>query len=392
MRIRALFLICLLATSYSFLFYGFYLNIKGLTAEKGYVDDTGLPIGHDFIVFWSASKIARDHAPEQAYDLGVLNGVMQDTVGTTIPQWAWNYPPTFFLMIYPLSLCNYILSYIIWSSVTFLLLSLIIFLIVRTPYALFFLLGFPAVVYNLIAGQNGFLSAFLFGAGLLLINSKPFFGGILLSVLLFKPQLTILIPVALIAGRYWSALGGFIAGGVGCIAISVSLFGMNSWLAFLKNLTFSFSHWQTDSFWMKMPSIYALARLTGADVNFAAILQLSALLILIGVVIRTWAQNISLPVKGSVLIICTVLASPYLFYYDLCLLTLLFAWYGREVLHYGDIRREAVLILCWFGLYFSFFILPDSRFNPSLAFLVLLLMLTWHDAHRERKALREIHE
>jgi hypothetical protein len=385
-----LFLVCLLVTSYFFLFYGFCLNIKGLKAGNGYVDDTGLPVGHDFAVFWSASKVARNQTPEQAYDLNAINGVMLDAIGTNIPQWAWNYPPTFFLFICPLSLLDYPVSYIAWSSITFMLLALIILLIARIPLAIFLLIGFPAVVYNLFAGQNGFLSAFLLGAGLLMINTCSFGGGIVLSLLLFKPHLTIMIPFALIAGKYWTAFIGFIVGSFGYFLLSLSLFGSNSWFAFLENLPFSFSHWQTDTFWIKMPSLYALARLIGVDSATAAILQLSALLLLIFIVMYAWAQKISFPVKGSLLVICTVLASPYLFHYDLCLLTLLFAWLGKEVIRDIDMHREAVLILCWVGLYLSFFILPEYGLNLTLVFLIMLLMLTWNYARREQREIQKI--
>ncbi len=66
-RIRVLFLVCLLVTSYFFLFYGFCLNIKGLMAGNGYVDETDIRSGipSRFLV---RSEQSRSPTPAQADD------------------------------------------------------------------------------------------------------------------------------------------------------------------------------------------------------------------------------------------------------------------------------------------------------------------------------------
>ncbi len=71
-------------------------------------------------------------------------------------------------------------------------------------------LAFPAVFINIGHGHNGFLTAALFGGGLLLLDRRPMVSGILLGLLCYKPQFGILIPLALAAGGYWRA---FIAAG-----------------------------------------------------------------------------------------------------------------------------------------------------------------------------------
>ncbi len=59
-------------------------------------------------------------------------------------------------------------------------------------------LAFPAVFINLGQAHNGFLTAALIGAALVLLERRPIVSGILIG-LLYKPQFGLLIPLALAA-------------------------------------------------------------------------------------------------------------------------------------------------------------------------------------------------
>jgi hypothetical protein len=63
--------------------------------------------------------------------------------------------------------------------------------------------GFPAVFINLGHGQNGFLSAGLFGAALLALPARPILSGVLFGLLAYKPQLALVMPIALLAAGQW---------------------------------------------------------------------------------------------------------------------------------------------------------------------------------------------
>jgi hypothetical protein len=58
----------------------------------------------------------------------------------------------------------------------------------------------PAVFINIAHGHNGFLTAALFGGGLLLLERREMLAGILFGLLCYKPQFGVLIPLALAAG------------------------------------------------------------------------------------------------------------------------------------------------------------------------------------------------
>jgi hypothetical protein len=57
-------------------------------------------------------------------------------------------------------------------------------------------------------GHNAFLTAALFGGGLLMLERRPFVAGLLLGCLAYKPQFAAILPLALAAGGYWRTILG----------------------------------------------------------------------------------------------------------------------------------------------------------------------------------------
>src|SRR5947209_4071280 len=57
----------------------------------------------------------------------------------------------------------------------------------------------PATGITLISGQTGFLSGALMVGGLRLLPTRPALAGVLFGLLTYKPQLGVLVPVALVA-------------------------------------------------------------------------------------------------------------------------------------------------------------------------------------------------
>ena len=215
---RVLFCPFLFLSGYFYFFLGCYCSIAGILKNPGITDLTGKPVGHDFVAFWAASELARHGDPVAVYSPDTMHLKEQAVIGTKIAIWSWNYPPTFLLMVLPLSLAPYLCSYALWTVGT---LGGYLGVIRRiAPHRLtpFLFLGFPGVYANFLYGQNGFLSTIFMGGGLLLIDAQPFWGGALLGLMSYKPQRGVLIPVALVAGRRWQALGS--NGGDGGVSVS----------------------------------------------------------------------------------------------------------------------------------------------------------------------------
>jgi hypothetical protein len=247
-------------------------------------------------------------------------------------------------------------------------------LIVPHPIAPWLFFGFPSVAYNLCAGQNGFFSTLFLGGGLLLLDRSPFLAGLLLGMLSYKPQLFLLLPIALLAGRYWKALCGLAIGVSGLALSSLIIFGSNTWQAFFANIYFAATNWQTEDLLLKMPTAFALARLSGISTSFAVVFQLIITSILLIITIWSWSKKISLALRGSILCLCIALSSPYLFNYDLVIITLPFAWIGWIAYTHREKNMLMMLMIIWVFLYFSIFSPPGVNLTPIP--LAILLIIT----------------
>lgn len=374
------FLLFVLVSSYIFILRACYWTIAGLLTKPGLVDLTGMPAGHDFVLFWTASKVARSGDPSSVYSVEKFHAMMSSFIGTEVGRWAWNYPPTFLLIVLPLSYFSYVISLTVWIIGPLYGYLYIIRRIIFHPIAPWLFLGFPAVVYNLFAGQNGSFSALLLGGGLLLLERNPFAAGFLLGILSYKPHLFGLLPIALFAGRHWKALRGLVIGAVGLILFSLILFGYETWKAFFDNIQFAATHWQTEHFWMKMPTIFSASQSAGTGVRMATICQLAVTLMALGLVIWVWFRRFSLPIKGTILSLCIPLSTPYLFHYDLVLTGLAFAWLGWSAYTHRMRKTVALLITCWVSLHFSIFADLNLQVTPIIMVVLLLCSIRFMQA------------
>jgi hypothetical protein len=369
------FVISVFFTGYYIIGIDCYSNVAGFFRNDGLVTLGESPIGHDFIAFYSAAKLAGKGDPSAIYSVTTLHAMQTAVIGRDSGSWAWVYPPTFLLFMIPFSLPPYLLSLLIWTLGTFLGYLLILRYVAPHPITPWLFLGFPGATFNLVYGHNGFLSAILLGGGFLLINRSPIAAGLLLGILSYKPHLALLVPVAFTAGRHWRALVGFVLGAVSLAVISLVAFGFSPWIAFFKNIPYAATHWQTSFLWAQMPTIFALARLEGAQFMDAAIFQGIITLGAVGALILVWSRGASLPLRGSTLVLSILLSSPYLFLYDLALLGLPFAWLAWELYIRKERTSQILLMIFWVSLFISM-ITPGGKGTAGIL-LVLASMFVF---------------
>ena len=96
------------------------------------------------------------------------------------------------------------------------------------------LLAAPAFHWTLIAGQVTMLVGGLIYFGLACLSRRPIAAGLIFAcAALLKPQAALLIPVALIAGGHYRALGAAIAAGMVGGLVSVAIQGPQLWFGWL---------------------------------------------------------------------------------------------------------------------------------------------------------------
>ena len=315
-----------------------------------FVTMAGVPLGSDFITFWAASHLALAGEPQAAFDMARIVAAEKTAVPANDGIFLWHYPPSFQLFILPLSLLPYLAAYFLWALSTLVLLAIVVRRFAPSPYTLPLLVTFTGTFFNFFHGQNGFLTAALFGGGMLLLRERPIVAGILLGLMSYKPQFGLLIPIALIAGRQWTAFTAAALSTLALGAASWAVLGGEVWLAFWKNLPFVQEILAQGRLpWPKIPSVFVALRTLGLPINAAYAGQGMAAVFVAVTIAYIWRQQGATRVAIATLIAGTPLMSPYVFDYDLALLAVpiaILAWDGVERgWHPGE--RE-ILILAFF--------------------------------------------
>lgn len=336
--------------NYSYIFVGLYiaLGFYMIVSAPGLIDIKGNPKGGDFITFYSASVIASMGDPANCYSRMIFE-VEKNISGSTIYSTTWDYPPSFLLVVLPLATMPYLTALMVWTGITITAYLLIAQRFAPSLLTYWVLAAFPGTFQNLIQGQNGFLTTALLGGGLLLLDKSPFVAGLVFGLLSFKPQLAWLTIIALVAGRRWTAAFGAALSSVILLAAGIFVFGEATWAAFLKNLPIHATMLGAGVFPLdKMPTLFAGCRLLGIPENLALILQAPVTVAAVATVVWVWYQNPSLRLRTSALAFGTCLASPYLFDYDLAVLSIAIAALAWEGCIKGWLKHEkAVLLFCW---------------------------------------------
>jgi len=190
------------------------------------------------------------------------------------------------------------------------------------------LLAAPATFVNALFGQTGALSALFLGGGLLLLRSHPVMAGVMLGLLSYKPQLGILVPVALACGGYWRTFFAASASVIALNAASAGLLGVDAWLAYPAQM----QEMQTvvtlygQGLWHRIPTTYVSALFLGVSPQVAWFFHVPVALIARTSVIVVWRRQALPSIKATTLVLATLLATPYAWDYDLVVLVVLLAW------------------------------------------------------------------
>lgn len=233
----------------------------------------------------------------------------------------WLYPPTFLLVALPLSLVP-----VLVSALTFQLAGVlaVFFAFGKRVGATLALVASPAFCATFVAGQNSaFMLGFLVG-GLRLLDSSPVLAGMMLGLLSLKPQLFVLVPVALLAARAWRALFAAIATALSLAILSVLYNGIGAWTLWLQATDgplklLQVSLMSKDAYGAQMGSILAAANSAGASVGVAWALQLIGAMCAGLAVTFVFARRTDLESRGVVIAAASLLASPYWMNYELLL-------------------------------------------------------------------------
>jgi hypothetical protein len=327
-------------------FYGVFAttNYAGI---DGLRDNDGILIGRDFLVFWTASVLALDGQITQIFDLPTFHAVQERLLGETVPLYPWLYPPHGLFTILPLGLLPYLWSYFVWSAST---LALYLFAALGRSWSNLRSLALvlaPATFVNLLMGQNGFLSAALLIGGLRLLDRRPVLAGVLIGLLSFKPQLGLLVPVALIAARLWRPFLSAAATVVAVLALSLAVFGPDSWTAFFEMSTANQAkHLNEQRGWFLniVTTPFMSAGVLGFGIAARGVIQAAFTVMMVLAVYVTFRKRGDRNLQNAVLLVAVPLASPYGYNYDLTLLSVAVLWTFAQAKERGFLTGEKLVL------------------------------------------------
>ena len=149
-----------------------------VAGTHGWIVPLDQPTTTDFISFYAAGALANAGTPALAYDHAAHLTAEELVVGAGIGYQYFNYPPVFMLLCAALAPLPYLVAFLLFEGATLLFYLFVARRILgdRSTAALILLLAFPIVFWNFGLGQNGFLTAAIFGAATLLVDRRPIIG------------------------------------------------------------------------------------------------------------------------------------------------------------------------------------------------------------------------
>jgi arabinofuranan 3-O-arabinosyltransferase len=365
-----------------------YLIVLGGAYLQGHflTDPQGRPIANDFVNVWAAGQLARDGQAAAAYDWTLHRSAEVRAVGYDFDgYYGWHYPPTAFFFAVALATLPYLVAAVVWLLATLAAYAIAIAGILRSRTGVLFALGFPAAIWNVTAGQNGFLTAALIGGTLGLLERRPALAGVCLGLLTYKPQFGLLFPIVLIADRRWLTIAVAALTAIALAALSWLVFGSASWAAFVHWAPLS-SHALIDQGaldWYRLQSVFALVRAHGGSETLAWIVQGVLTLSLAVGLIWLWKGRAAFELKAAALAAGALLATPYLFMYDLVVLAVAVAFLLRLALAREFLSGIEIAALGAAGA--LILIYPYVKTQVGLAAVAIVMALIVHRASTQAR-------
>jgi hypothetical protein len=300
----------------------------------------------DYVSFYAAGVLADRGQPAAAYDPDLVRRAEAAATEPGVNYEAFFNPPPFLLIMQPLALLPYLVSFVLFQALT-----LPLWLVLGTRVAgggraaAWALLAVPSLWWVLGLGQNSFLSAGLVAAGLLLLPTRKVAAGVMFGLLCYKPHLGLLIPVALAAGGEWAAMAAAAATVLGIVAATVALYGIGTWVAFLAMAQASLGG-AIDSgrvLWAARVDPTGAAQELGLPVVAARAVWGVCAVATAGCVAAVWRRG-SVEMRGAVLAAGVVIAAPFALFYDLIMCSLAAGWLVRAARRDGLLPGEALVL------------------------------------------------
>ena len=377
MLLRALLVSFCLGGAIAYLIVGVKYNL--LVAGPGFLNLAGNGAGSDFIAFYAAANQAAAGDAAGVYDVAKLHALEVSLLGADAGVYPWSYPPPYLLVVAPLALLPFVPALWTWLIAT--TGALILAVRQAAPHLITpaLVVIFPGVIQNLVAGQNGALSAALIAGGLVSLASRPALAGFFFGMMIYKPHLALLLPLCLIAGRHFRALIWMVATAAALVLASLAAFGLEPWLLFFEQMPKHLEYNAQLYLWQRFPTVFIAVLKATDNVSWALAAQGISTVAAVAACAWVWIRNQGLPARALALAAAIPLATPHALDYDMAILVIPFAFLAWQAWRSGP-RPGAlfILVLLWIAPLLMWFasLAIGQQIGPAvfIALLVYALM------------------
>jgi alpha-1,2-mannosyltransferase len=355
-------------------------------------------VSGDFVSFWTAGQLALEGHAADAYR-EVPHFFKQLALHGDPDAWGYLsffYPPFFLLLCTGLAFLNYLPALALWLTAT--CAGYAVALRAMVPQDLrekglrlwLLFLGYPAVMVNAGFGQNGFLSAGLLGGAAVWLDRRPELAGLCLGCLAYKPQLGLIVPLALAVAGRWRCFAAAALTVLALTAAATLVFGIDIWPPFFDATSEARRNWMEVfnphylQFWI---SVFGMIRLHEGSLTSAygaqAAVTITAVFLLVRALLRRPPGARSGMAEVAAIASCVPFCTPFMLEYDLVILSVPMLWLLCEALRNGFRPYERTALLCAYLAPITFKVTaPDSLLRvgvvaaAALLFAVVLRRMT----------------
>ena len=335
----------------------------------------GYPEAVDFSCFWAVGQAVMSGNGSQVYDFTYLSTLQIAVFGHQGEMGgghAFVYPPHFLLYLAPLGLLPVFPAMAFWLAATGLGCWAALRWIIPRPLPMMLGAMPSAVAWNIKLGQSGFLLAGLMGLSLALIEDAPFFGGLALGLLTYKPQLGVVFPIVLAAAGQWRVLFGATLSTAVLASVTALLFGPGLWLEFFRLLASELSTMRAGPLAsVTLQTTYGFMIWLGCTPSVAKLLHLAVAVPAVIVICAIWRRPVPYALKAASLALGALIATPYLLAYDLTVLALPATFLLKEIRRSGFLPGERLAFLAVWLLLFCI-VIPIGIFAYAILFGVIV--------------------
>lgn len=345
----------------------------------------GLPLT-DYISFWAGGREMNAGMPENIFEQSLFKEIQVEELGWRFEGiMPWVISPSFMLYASPLARLPYIISVIVFNILSLAAYMAALWYLFPRKKLFLAMLCMPSVLFCLYHGQTGLLSSALIAGCFLFYGKKPVLAGLILGLLIYKPQIGILFPVAFLAERQWQVISGAAITAAGSVLLSIAFFGWTIWDLYLFHNAEVFEHLiETQRSFARIQTVFGLTRVITGSSGLAMAIQIICTIFAALTVFLVWRKKLPFELKAMTLVLGICFSTPYLQLYDLTFLSVVFVLFFRWGEKEGFIEGDKDWMTCAALALFAGVVFSVGVFCA--------LILGWRVALHIRRYLQDIEE